>query len=279
MRTAFVACATFCLLLAGCTGGTDEPMDPVDQAPGSAGSPPVDLSATGCTEVMTAFLRPPDGYQALLPEGYTPADASAVLGLPVPTGLGFAGITVYECDDMAYTHGPFVAADVFIAVEDPGKANTSADLHFYTMETYAPAGPYYDLLRSAGWNVLLVDSAMASASGGPVATGTASAVNATGAGFTMAVTGAVPNTLAGLARFYHETPWGTSWMDFDTALPVFVGVSDLQATGGQLPSKLDSLLDLFDSPLEVPGIVVPTAEWRSELVPAGAHMQADGHQH
>jgi hypothetical protein len=262
-----VASACVLALLAGCVDSGDE-----DTSTGM--TEPVVMDATGCREVMTVVLRPPEMFQALLPEGYVTADASVLLGLPAPVGLAFATLHTYACDDMVYAAGPFAAGDVTVGVQDPAKTDAPASFHFYVFETYAPAGPYHDLLVAAGWNVLRVDEATVTASAsGPLVTGDGGVTNETGPGYTMSVTGAAPTTLTGPARFYHETTAGTSWIEYDLVAEAYAGVADLQAQGGQLPSKLDALLDLFDSPIEV-GLVIPAVDWSARLVPAGADDEA-----
>ncbi len=258
MKWVSVALVTM-LLLAGCLhsdrGAEDHDPSSERTSEDRTLQESVDWGATGCSLAVGAFVVPFNHLETFLPDGFRPADAAGLLGAPAPVGEGAALLTAYACDEHVATNGTFVGAEINILVEDPELDNAPVDAHYYLAQLVLPAGPELDMLIADGWNTIAGDVAVAA--GVPMASDVRTDVQE----YSLEVVGLAPSSLEGLSRFWHITPQGPSWFDYDVTADVQAGSVQATWDSGTLADEIagEATTSL--------GIAVPRFGWSAAYQP------------
>ena len=238
------------------------PLNPVAQA-GESGPQParsadsLDWSASGCRLAVGVYVIPFADLQAYLPAGFTPADASGLLDLPADVGEGAALLSAYECAEHAATPGALAGAEINILVEDPLLDDEPADTNYYLAQlVLGPNSPLNNLI-SDGWNALAGQTQVQP--GVPMTATVQTGIEE----YSLTILGAAPSTLAGRSRFWHITPDGPSWFDYDIAAEVRAGALDARWGPGTLAEAL------AQAATASAGIAVEAFDWNARYQPPG----------
>lgn len=249
------------LLFAGC-------VEPAPSATIEDGAPlPLSLSADaeGCTLVVAVALPELGTAQAALPPGFTAADAQGLVGAPAPTGRAGVLITSYECGSGVLVPGALKGAEVNVLVEAPDVTGVdgAADTHYYQLALYTDSAELAAALAPSGWPVFSATTEAATNVAGPATAGTGRAEDDAGLVYAFDTTVAAASSLAGVSRFWHDTPVGVAYWDYEVAADVLVGGASCEMRAGTPAAHAAGTTECGRDSI---GIIAPSFSWKSTFV-------------
>lgn len=189
------------------------------------------FEVSGCKEVTLVLFVDFAQADKTTPTGFTAADASVLLGLPAPLGMGAVLLTNAICETASNDPNGYAEGAIAVLVEDPGVPGVdAAPYNFYESALVIPNGTVRDGLAAAGWNLVgesvwsLVDSV------GPVWVG--SGIVARGGeddSFFYSVLGqpaAAGPTMTGTFRWWQKVPTGLGYLDYTFTAQAYFGPGD-----------------------------------------------------
>lgn len=210
--------------LAGCLDPSPEGEPGADAGPAAQDAfQPIALSASDCVEVDAIVLVEFDHLDGLLPAGFKAADASVLLGSPVPTGKGGVFLATIVCGPSDLEAEPFAGGAVAIGVEVPDVAgDRPAATHLYELGHATPSPVIQSALADLSWP--LVGTQVQTAARGPAAGGSGSVADAEGEVYSIEVTGVTETIpVSGTYRWWHDAPSGLSYFDYTVELDISTG--------------------------------------------------------
>jgi len=240
VRRGLLAVVAMAALSAGCFS----PADGEDRAQGPGPMPQGPTPFVGtCDAGLLFFLVPHSATDDWLPPGFHSRDAQEFLSSPVAFGQAGVVSLMVECVAADGTRMESASTDIF--VEPPFVPGLeAARFDFYELERYSDEAGFGGALRGSGWTHLPGDVSLDPAS--PLAPPDEAGIFATltdEQGTVMAFSGPTGSPVpfgAGIIRFWHDTPRGLAYVQYDADLPARVGAGACQARAGTALAMLTS---------------------------------------
>lgn len=212
--------------------------------------------------------------QKHLPKGFKARDAQGLLGLPASSGRGAVALNAVNCGQSELTAQDVSEGKLVVYVDPPNVAGERppAEPNFYEVARYTPNEEMLRLLRAVGWRALEGSVAIAiqtQASG--AATGNGEVRDDEGiVVHTFGMTAPAPAPLAGLARFWHDTPGGVAYFDYKADTNVAQGSGSCSIKSGSVGHNLTGIQTCPNG--QTFSLVFPSYKWegRFEYL-AGTH--------
>jgi hypothetical protein len=177
------------------------------------------------------LLLDPATIQGALPAGFHWADASGLLGLPQPVGLGAAFFNAVKCPDGdtaetgLYVQAPHVA----------GLALEPALFDFYHLAFYTANQSLQQQMSAFGYPAFPTQVQASGTDLPAAATGMASVSSGATTAHSFAYTAASAGQIAGIGRFWGNATMGVGYVDYKISSPVFKGTLTACAIGAASP--------------------------------------------
>lgn len=230
MRVLALAVLILAPALAGCGADDDGGPGPPDQGAAER-SLPGDMANDlhGCSEVALVVFRDRAVLQALLPQGFTAADARSMLGAPVPTGMGVAAMGVITCEEALLADGSLGFSDLGIVIEPPsvhGVTLDAASVELYLVAMYTDSPRQIDAFGAVGLDIFPATAGATVGAVGPVVQGSSGVADHGGRLLTVDEAVAPPGAPEpGITRLWQATEDGLAVFDYAyTDLAVATGV-------------------------------------------------------
>lgn len=273
MPLRWLALPTLILLaLAGCSDSPSSSTPSGDDGPTGTTADvaalfPLDNSGTGCREGLVAKIVPMAQVAALLPEGFVPGDAQALLGLPAPTGRSAVFLTTFTCAQSPFGAGALLQSDLGALVQAPTAYQGSevATLDFYVLSSYTTTPAVVAALTQAGHPVVQQAPEVSVGilpSGSATADGTVSDEEGVVASYH--ITAPAPRPYSALAHFWSATQAGLLYAEYSLdEVPTAAGTATCTLRAGALPAQVFGATDCSG---QVIAMTLNDATWESSYV-------------
>jgi len=258
------------ILLAGCMSETTTTTtsSTTSTGPSIPAAFTMDNGAAGCYEVVGLLLVDLAQAQKSLPANWTAEDAQAALLTPQPTGKGAIWFNGYSCANSTMARAPLAAAEFGVLVKAPrldmnvtGNAST---FNVYQVLHLTDSQAQREVLASVGAASGPANVTVTQMSAGGSERGTVAVTNGSAAIYSFEFVGLLPDTFAGSADFWQQTPDGMATFHYEiTSRPVLQGTATSCAFVDPAVQAVTGTADCRGTAAAV--IVIPDQAWASEL--------------
>lgn len=244
------------LLLAGCVSKVGPTDDLETDVQGWA----LDNAVTDCLEQVVVLFIPFEDAQAALPEGYKAADASALLGLPAPTGESAVFFNVVACEGGS-------SAELAVPIEAPVLENVSlaeVDYSLYQVGYVSDNASVVERLQAVGFPAF--DGAATASADLYAVTGLGQGEAAGGDNMSYAFRAVFgpEDAFPGTARFWHQSEEGIVHFEYAFDSRAHKGtLVECSIPEGSLLHELSGRTDCQGAQTAV--VAIPGQTWESTI--------------